>query len=156
MLPEIFGGMRVHLGFCFSRYSDWSRCAVFPARLMTSKTQMLCHVVDPTLLVNAGLPMSEGLDRSPTSAWETLSKRAAGLGAGMQRENTRFGAPVPVTQLLSVVSQGAASWYRNSCPATWTWISTRALGYSVVRLPCHSLPQELLSANNKRERSKCR
>lgn len=45
---------------------------MFPARLMSSKTQMLCPVVDPTLLVNAGLPKStaqppEGLDRSPTA-----------------------------------------------------------------------------------------
>lgn len=69
---EIFFGGGIQVCFWFSRFPDRSRCAVFPARLMTSKTQMLCHVVDPTILVNAGLTTSahqppERLDRSPTA-----------------------------------------------------------------------------------------
>lgn len=127
---------------------------MFPARLMNSKTQTLCH--GECWPHQECLSASRGAGHS-SHCWETLSKGAAVLGTGSQRENTRFDTSVAMPKLLSVVPQSAASWYRNSCPTMWTLVSTYRLGCSVERLPAILCLQELSPpANNKRERRKCR
>lgn len=62
LLRDWWGRCACYLCFWFSRIPDWSGCAAFPARLVSSKAcanpTNHVFVVDPTLLVSGGLTTS--------------------------------------------------------------------------------------------------